>query len=250
MEIAPQCCSGIYNFQSYKLLVSDLNTVPLNGKVLINTISPNSYGLALKDGKTKEALKRSDILILDGLYFGLAPLLLRRMKVRRITGWDAFTFFSKKMDELKGRVFFLGSSSDTLMKIKRRYSAEYPNTAIDYYSPPFAKEFSEQENARIVTAVNAFHPDVLFVAMTAPKQEKWSYENKDRLNAHVICTVGNVFDWYAGNSKRPGKIWIDLGLEWLIRIFLRPEIFRRNIGNQLLFFWHLFLALLRIKAFD
>lgn len=60
-------------------------------------------------------------------------------------------------------------------------------------------------------------------------------------------TIGNVFDWYAGNSKRPAKIWIDLRLEWLVRIFLRPEIFKRNTGNQLKFLRDLFLHITYIK---
>ena len=68
-----------------------------------------------------------------------------------------------------------------------------------------------------------------------------------KLNAGLSISVGNVFDWYAGNSKRPGSFWQKMGLEWLVRIFLRPEVFKRNIGNQMLFFGHLFLRILRIK---
>ncbi len=227
-----------------------LNWISLTEKVLINTMSPNSYGLTVCDSKLKDALKGSDLLILDGLYFGLAPLLLSGIKINRITGWDAFVHFSQKMNEVRGRVFFLGSSAETLKKIAKRYAFDYPSTSIGFHAPPFTNEFSAEENSMMVKAVNAFRPDVLFVALTAPKQEKWSYEHKAELDAHIICTVGNVFDWYAGTAKRPGKIWIDLGLEWLVRIFLRPEIFRRNIRNQLVFFWRLLLALLRIKAFE
>jgi N-acetylglucosaminyldiphosphoundecaprenol N-acetyl-beta-D-mannosaminyltransferase len=98
--------------------------------------------------------------------------------------------------------------------------------------------------------INRFAPDVLFVGMTAPKQEKWGYQNKQYLNTHVIVTIGNVFDWYAGNSKRPGPIWQKMGLEWLVRIFYRPEILKRNLSNQMLFFWHLILFVLKLKKHD
>lgn len=96
-------------------------------------------------------------------------------------------------------------------------------------------------------AINKFRPHVLFIGLTAPKQEKWAYLNKDRLDVNVISTIGNVFDWYAGNSKRPGKIWIKLRLEWFVRIFYRPEILKRNTSNQMIFLKDLFLHFFNIK---
>ena len=131
--------------------------------------------------------------------------------------------------------------------IKERYAKDFPDVTVGTYSPPFKPEFTEEDNEAMHKAVNDFHPDVLFVGMTAPKQEKWSYRNKPYLDVHVITAIGNVFDWYAGNSKRPGVFWQKIGMEWLVRIFLRPEVFRRNITNQMLFFRHLLLILLRIK---
>ena len=98
-------------------------------------------------------------------------------------------------------------------------------------------------------AINAFEPDVLVIGMTAPKQEKWAYQNKPYCRFHVSIAVGNVFDWYAGNAKRPSLFWQKIGMEWLVRIFYRPEIFRRNIGNQMRFFRHLALDLLNIRKF-
>lgn len=216
-------------------------------KVVINTISPNSYGLAQSDFKVEEALKNSDALILDGVYFGWAAILLHGVRIKRITGWDAFQHFSKWANLNKGKVFFLGSSEDTLMKIKGKYQDEFPNVLIETFSPPFRDEFSNDENLEMHNAINLFSPDILFIGMTAPKQEKWAYFNKKFLNVKVICTIGNVFDWYAGNSKRPSIFWQKIGLEWLVRIFLRPEIFKRNIKNQMTFFYHLILIVLKIK---
>ena len=126
-------------------------------------------------------------------------------------------------------------------------SKDYPNVVVETFSPPFKPSFNEDDNNAMRHAINAFSPDVLCVGMTAPKQEKWSYQNAPYLNVHVSIAIGNVFDWYAGNSRRPSLFWQKIGMEWLARIFMRPEIFRRNIGNQMLFFWHLLLRLLRIK---
>lgn len=231
----------------YTLIKESLDIVPITSKILINTISPNSYGIASKDQEMERALKNSDMLVLDGLYFGLAPMFLMGEKIKRIAGWDCFSYFSNKINDIKGKVFFLGSSEKTLDKIKEKYKLDFPNVTIDSYSPPFKPEFSKEDNIKMHNAINSFKPDVLFVGLTAPKQEKWSYENKDHINVHVISTIGNVFDWYAGNSIRPSKFWQKIGLEWLIRIFYRPQIFLRNIGNQMIFFWHLFLVIIKLK---
>ena len=81
-----------------------------------------------------------------------------------------------------------------------------------------------------MASINSFQPDVLFVGMTAPKQEKWVYQFKNQLNVKVIASVGAVFDFYAGMIKRPGKFWISLGLEWLPRFFREPKrLWRRNL---------------------
>jgi len=234
----------------YNLIKESLDVIPFNSKVLVNTISPNSYGLATSDKRMERALKNSDFLVLDGLYFGLAPLIFKRQKIKRIAGWNCFRYFSEKMNENKGKVFFLGSSEDTLNKITKRFVSDFPNVEVDSYSPPFKPEFTKEDNIRMYNAINIFQPDVLFVGLTAPKQEKWSYENKEFINVHVISTIGNVFDWYAGNSIRPGIFWQKIGLEWLIRIFYRPQIFIRNIKNQMIFFWHLFLVIIKMKKND
>lgn len=233
----------------FPVFCGDLNEITYKQQkhFLINTISPNSYGLAVKNPQVKEALQKSDILILDGLYFGWVALFKKGVRINRIAGWDAFVFFSNQLNRSNGKVFFLGSSEETLLKIKERYNSEYPNVIVGTYSPPFKEEFSIEDNIKMHEAVNSFNPDVVFVGMTAPKQEVWSYQNKLQLNTLIICSIGNVFDWYAGNSKRPSVIWQKIGMEWLVRIFLRPEIFKRNIGNQMIFFRHLFLDILHLK---
>jgi N-acetylglucosaminyldiphosphoundecaprenol N-acetyl-beta-D-mannosaminyltransferase len=86
--------------------------------------------------------------------------------------------------------------------------------------------------------------------MTCPKQEKWAMKHKGKLNASLIISIGNVFDWFAGTQKEIAPIWFKLRIGWLVRIFYRPEVFRRNIGNQMLFFWHVLLMLLKLKKND
>ncbi len=211
----------VVKFWKYSIVRDTLDCVPIDERKVINTISPNSYGLSVRDAEMDKTLLKSDYLILDGVYFGWLPLLMKGERIRRITGWDCFQFFSKKMEENKGRVFFLGSDIVTLENIKNRYQREFPNVEVNYYSPPFKPAFSDYDNTLMIKRINDFAPNILFVGMTAPKQEKWAVNNKEELNVNVISTIGNVFDWYAGNSKRPSAFWQKIGMEWLIRIFLR-----------------------------
>ncbi|MDQ1141174.1 WecB/TagA/CpsF family glycosyltransferase [Pedobacter agri] len=101
----------------------------------------------------------------------------------------------------------------------------------------------------MIEAVNNFKPDVLFVGMTAPKQEKWAHQHKDELDAGFICPVGAVFDFYAGNTPRPSDFWVNLGLEWFIRLLNEPKrMWRRYLYNGPVFAFMMIKQKFRTKA--
>jgi N-acetylglucosaminyldiphosphoundecaprenol N-acetyl-beta-D-mannosaminyltransferase len=103
------------------------------------------------------------------------------------------------------------------------------------YSPPYKPQFTVEDDLNMVKAINDADPDLLWIGMTAPKQEKWAYANWDRLNIHChVGTVGAVFDFFAGTYKRAPEIWQKLGLEWLYRLLAEPRrMWRRYIiGNM------------------
>ena len=217
---------------------------------VINTISPNSYGISTRDTEFKEVLKKTDYLVLDGVYFAFASLLLQRKNIKRNQGPDVFYHFMERSEQLRKRVFFLGSTSQTLELIKTNAAIKYPHITVETYSPPFKPELTDEDNKTITNVINAFMPDIVFVGMTCPKQEKWAIKHREKINTHLIITIGNVFDWFAGTQKPIKPIWFKLRLGWLIRIFLRPEVFKRNIGNQMLFFRHVILIFLKLRRYD
>lgn len=139
----------------------------------------------------------------------------------------------KRLQFISGSCFFLGSSDTILDKIKERASREYPNVNIYSYSPPFKAEFSAEENKVMIDAINAAEPDVLFIGMTAPKQEKWAYKHFDQLKVAHVCCIGAVFDFYAGTIKRAPQWLINIGLEWFYRLIKEPRRMwkRYLIGN-------------------
>lgn len=234
----------------FNVFNDNLIKIPIEGehcRVINCSISPNNYGMAVKDKEFKEVLKRTDFLVLDGVYFALASILLRGKNIKRNQGPDVYKHFINRLNKTSGKAFFLGSSEAVLSKIKERAAIEYPNVTVEYFSPPFKKEFSAEDNEVMIKTINEFNPNVLFVGMTAPKQEKWSIQHRDKLNTNLVISIGNVFDWYAGTQKAIHPFWFKIRLGWLVRIFLRPEVFKRNIGNQMTFFWHLALIFLRLK---
>ncbi len=236
----------------FRVFSDDLNKIQVkNGQCrVINTISPNSYGVSTKDGIFKNALQSTDFLVLDGVYFAFASMLLQGKNIKANQGPDVFYHFMNRLNEIKGKAFFLGSMNSTLEKIKERAGKEYPNIEINYFSPPYKPEFSEEENNQMVANINTFKPDVVFVGMTCPKQEKWAIQHRAKIDAGLVVCIGNVFDWFAGTQKPIHPFWFKIKLGWFIRIFLRPEIFRRNIGNQMKFFWHVILIFLKLKKYD
>jgi len=215
---------------------------------VLMTISPNSYGISTKDPLFREALKKSDYLVLDGVYFCLSSILLQRKNIKKNQGPEVFYHFMDRINRQHGKVFFLGASSQTLEKMQKKATADYPNLTIGIYSPPFKEVFSEEDTKKMIEEVNSFKPDVLFIGMTCPKQEKWAYQNKLKLKTKLICCVGGVFDWYAGNQKIIAPFWWKLRLGWFVRTIHRPEILKRY-PNIAIFFWHLLLALFGNKKY-
>jgi len=202
-------------------------------KMMINTLNAHSFNTLKKDAEFRRALQASDMLLPDGISIVLAIRLLKGVKIKKIAGFDLFLYEMKRIHEQGGKCFFLGSSRNTLDLITMRAQKEYPGMQIYSYSPPFRILFSEEDNRAMIEAVNEIEPDVLFIGMTAPKQEKWSYQYFEQLNAGHICSIGAVFDFYAGTVKRAPQWMIDIGMEWFYRLVREPRrMWRRYlIGN-------------------
>ena len=148
---------------------------------------------------------------------------------------------SAKFRERPLTVMFMGSSQKVLDLIVKRAAEVYPHLNIVTYSPPYKPEFSEEDNKAIVEAINAADPDLLWIGMTAPKQEKWTYSHWEELDIHChVGTIGAVFDIFAGTVERAPMWWQRHGLEWLYRLLKEPQrMWRRYIIGNTLFLWNM-----------
>ena len=221
----------------------ELEALP-EGKLLINTINAHSYNTALKDVFFAEALMKGDALIPDGASIVMAcrKLKAKSQPTERIAGWDLFAMEMEQLNQKGGTCFFMGSSEKVLNLIREKAKTVYPNIRIETYSPPYKPEFSEEENRAIIEAINRANPDLLWIGMTAPKQEKWAYRHWDELDIHCHCgTIGAVFDFFAGTMERAPLWWQEHSLEWLYRLLKEPKrMWRRYIIGNTLFIWNVF----------
>lgn len=226
--------------KSLSLLESrdDLLSLP-DGKLLVNTINAHSYNTAQKDALFAEALACGDVLIPDGASIVKACRWLKAKSQprERIAGWDLFMTEMERLNAKGGRCMFMGSNEKVLGMIKRRAAVDWPNIQVETYSPPYKPEFSAEDSRAITDAINRADPDLLWIGMTAPKQEKWTYAHWDELNIHCHTgTIGAVFDFFAGTVKRAPVWWQEHSLEWLYRLIKEPRrMWRRYIIGNMLF---------------
>lgn len=235
----------------------ELAAIP-EGKVLINTINAHSYNTALKDRLFQEALLNGDYLIPDGASIVKACrwLKAKSQPKERIAGWDLFEYEMNRLEEVSKKfateneapnvtqyakkVMFMGSSEKVLGMIRQQASIVYPHLEVVTCSPPYKKVFSDEDNVAIINAINDANPDLLWIGMTAPKQEKWTYKHWDELNISChVGTVGAVFDFFAGTYQRAPLWWQEHSLEWLYRLIKEPKrMWRRYIIGNAEFLWN------------
>lgn len=202
-------------------------------------LNPHAAVVADNNKSFQNSLTCADFLTADGIGVVHASKILGGKLTGRITGMDVFDGVMGQMDAAGGgSCFFLGSTEETLQKIRARMATKYPNVAVaGTYSPPFKPEYSQAENDAMIRVINAARPDVLWVGLTAPKQEIWIHQHQDRLQVNFAGPIGAAFDFFVGNIKRVSPFWQDLGFEWLPRLLQEPRrLWRRSFVSAPRFF--------------
>lgn len=203
-------------------------------------LNPHSYVVASDRPAFSNALKAADLLVPDGIGIVLASRWCGGHIRERVTGFDLFIGLHDALSASGGgRIFFLGSTPEVLAEIAARMRRDWPALeVVGTYSPPFAPQFSESDSAAMVAAVNAARADVLWVGMTAPKQEEWLHTQWPHINARFAGAIGAVFDFYAGRIQRSHPFFQRLGLEWLPRLLQEPRrLWRRTFVSTPRFLW-------------
>lgn len=200
--------------------------------------NPHSLIVARTDAEFRRALADASAVVADGVGCRLAAALVGASVGPRITGSAFFVSLMGSLNRTGGKAFFFGSSNTVLEKLTAKTAQEFPRVATSALSPPFG-EWSDGENEKMLDVIRDFQPDVLWVGMTAPKQEKWAARNAARLRVPAIGSVGAVFEYYAGVTRRAPQWICDLGFEWLYRLPGEPRrLWRRTVISAPTFLWY------------
>lgn len=188
-----------------------------------------------RDVEFKVAVNNADMATPDG-----APIawVLRRLGFRsqeRINGPDLMMKYLAEAERLDQAVFFYGSTDATLAKLRTALARQFPLLRIGgTHAPPF-RPLTLEEDDRVVDMINHSGANVVFVGLGCPKQEKWMYDHRGRVNA-VMVGVGAAFDYHSGVLKRAPLWWQRNGLEWLYRLCAEPRrLFMRYLVTNTLF---------------
>ena len=235
--------------ETYDKLLNILHSQNRPAYLTVNNVHTVTEGL--KDKKFREIINNSLLSIPDGKPLSVIGKWSGAKRAERIFGP---VFFEKTLewgikDNLKH--FFFGSSQSTLDKLKNNVEIKFPGANISgFISPPF-REFLPGENEKFLKEINYNEPDIIWVSLGAPKQEKWIYSNYSSLNKGIMIGIGAGFDYLAGNIKNAPKWMKDLSLKWLYRLNQEPgRLWKRYLVTNSQFIFFVSLELLGLKKFN
>ncbi len=186
--------------------------------------------VAMEDPGFKSILNQAALFVPDGI----APVwIAKRLGKRvtgRVTGADLMRGFFERANQKGYSSYFFGDTDQTLEKLQAVVEEKYPGHKVaGMYSPPF-RQHSEEEIQAMIDHINQARPDVLWVGLGLPKQERWIAEHIDQLEVPVAIGVGAAFGFHSGQVKRVPE-WVgDAGFEWVWRFLAEPKkLWRRDV---------------------
>jgi len=192
---------------------------------------------AHKDGQFNQVVNQADMATPDGVPLRIAMRILYGIRQDRVAGMDVFPHLLKEAAKQQKSVYLYGGTQEVLDKIVAKTGREIPSLKIvGSYSPPF-RQLTEAEDAAIVAQINALNPDLVFVALGCPKQEKWAADHLGRVKGCMLA-VGGAFTVYAGMQVRAPKWMQKASLEWLYRLMQEPgRLWKRYLVTNSLFLY-------------
>lgn len=202
-----------------------------------------------KNAEFRRAYEDASLVLADGVPLLWASRFLGEPIREKISGSDLFPKLCEVAAQKGWRLFFLGGRLGAAVSAQKNLLQRYPMlNVVGTYSPPFGFEKDADENARIVEMIRAAKPDILFIGLGAPKQEKWAWRYKEACGAPVTIGIGVSFEFSAGMVKRAPRWMQKVGLEWSWRLMMEPvRLWRRYLVDDMEFFG-LVLAQKRKKA--
>lgn len=203
-----------------------------------------------QDAEFRTILKDADLVVPDGMpLVWLGRLRGFRHLARRVYGPELMeTFFRQTGD--KYRHFFYGGAAGVADHLARVEQERHGIRIAGTYCPPF-RPLTEEEDREVMALINEAAPDVIWVGLSTPKQERWMHEHRDKLQVPLMLGVGAAFDLNSGRLKQ-APVWMqERGLEWLFRLTAEPKrLWRRYLVQGSRFVWNVLLELTALRVFE
>ncbi|MBN1511121.1 MAG: WecB/TagA/CpsF family glycosyltransferase [Phycisphaerae bacterium] len=195
-----------------------------------------------RDPELAESVLTSDLVVADGMGVVWASRILRASLPERVPGIDLMMRMLEQGAGRGYRVYCLGATPEVVSTVVERIGQQFPGVVVAGSHHGY---FKDEEEARVASEIRSASADILFVAMTSPKKERFLARWGDEMNVPVCHGVGGSFDVLAGKVKRAPALWQRLGLEWLYRVVQEPRrMWRRYLVTNTVFGWMVLRALL------
>jgi N-acetylglucosaminyldiphosphoundecaprenol N-acetyl-beta-D-mannosaminyltransferase len=187
-------------------------------------VAVHAVTLSQDDPELRDALLGASLVVPDGMPLVWAANALGEHLDDRVYGPDLMLRFTARCARRGHRIWLYGGRDQELLEqLAARLRALFPGLEIaGSYAPPF-RPLTAREEDELVRRIDADRPDVLWVGLGAPKQEKWMARMRDRLEVPVMCGVGAAFDFHAGRVPQAPSWMQKRGLEWLYRLSREPR---------------------------
>lgn len=224
-----------FDLITYELVMSTIDRWKSNReRHYVTLTNPYSVMLCLRDPQMRTATTDADMTLPDGIGIILAAHLLGYPHNGRVAGPTLMLKLCDWGRSKNYRHFFYGGAKGVAARLAHKLSLTYPGLEIaGTYCPPFRLLCAEEDQA-IIEEINSTNPDLLWVGLGTPKQEKWMADHLGKIKATAMIGVGAAFDFHARNIKW-APAWIrSLGLEWAYRLVQEPKrMWRRNLDSPI-----------------
>jgi N-acetylglucosaminyldiphosphoundecaprenol N-acetyl-beta-D-mannosaminyltransferase len=239
MEVAPMALQGAeildvpFHLIDYDRVLLTIESWRQKGtRQYVTFTNPHSLMVSRNDNEMRAALCGAGLTLPDGVGITLAARILRYAHSGRVTGPALMLRLCDWGRQFNYRHYFYGGEEGVADKLAQCLSAAYPDLQVaGAYCPPF-RSLSAAEDEKIVARINATQPDIVWIGLGAPKQEKWMAEHAGRIHATALLGVGAAFNFHSGHVAW-APAWVrKCGLEWAHRLLCEPRrMFFRTLQN-------------------
>jgi N-acetylglucosaminyldiphosphoundecaprenol N-acetyl-beta-D-mannosaminyltransferase len=206
---------------------------------------------AQEDATLRRILNQAFLCTPDGMPMVWMGWLRGHREMSRVYGPDLMLEVCAWSEKNGCRHFFFGGAPGVAEQLREKLTARFPNLqVVGGYTPPF-RPLNVEETKQLQEMVRAAQPDILWVGLSTPKQEKFMAEFLPRLDVTLMIGVGAAFDFHSGRVKQAPRWMQRTGLEWFFRLCCEPKrLWKRYLKNNPVFAWKIFRQFTGLKKYE